>query len=228
MAEKLAEYFNKPEETFLREPIYGGKPILCWEYTHCGQTSCPAYESDEHRCWLIPGTHCKGTAVAKFPEKAEFCKACEVIEQLVLGEHEASEGESRPEMRDPARKTVLVIDDNPEVIELIRKNIGSDYNVIGLLNSEEALDKAREIQPDAITLDIMMPRRNGWQVLRDLKNTPETQDIPVIILSIVDEKNIGFSLGATEYIVKPVNKKILLHKLKNLEKIEQDQEGAHR
>lgn len=218
MAEKLAGYFNKPEETFLREPAYGGKPILCWEYTHCGQTSCPAYESDEHRCWLIPGTHCKGMAVAKFPEKAEFCKACEVIERLVLGEHESKEG-VQTEIGDPARKSVLVIDDNPEVIELIRKNIGSDYNVIGLLNSEEALDKAREIQPDAITLDIMMPRRNGWQVLQDLKNTPETQDIPVIILSIVDEKNIGFSLGATEYIVKPVNKKILLHKLKNLEKI---------
>jgi len=218
MAEKLGEYFNKPVETFLKDSTFGGKPVLCWEYTHCGQVSCLAYESEEHRCWLIPGTHCKGTAVAKFPEKAEFCKACEVIEQLVLGKDEAQQ-EILSKIQDPNRKTVLVIDDNPEVIELIRKNIDPDYNVIGLLNSEEAVDKAREIRPDIITLDIMMPRRNGWQVLRDLKNTPEIQDIPVIILSIVDEKNIGFSLGATEYIVKPVDKKILLHKLKNLEKL---------
>lgn len=218
MAEKLAEYFNKPVETFLRESAYGGRPILCWEYTHCGQTSCPAYGSREHRCWLIPGTHCKGTAVAKFPEKAEFCRACEVIEQLVLGK-DTGRGEILSQVQDPKRKTILVIDDNPEVIELIKKNIESDYNVIGLLHSEEAVTKAIAIQPDIITLDIMMPRRNGWQVLRELKNTPETQDIPVIILSIVDEKNIGFSLGATEYIVKPIDKNILLRKLKNLEKL---------
>ncbi|MCL7487999.1 MAG: response regulator [Desulfobulbaceae bacterium] len=220
MAEKLAEYFNKPEETFLDEPTYGGKSIHCWEYTHCGQTSCPAYESDEHRCWLIPGTHCKGTSVATCPEKVEFCKACEVIEQLILGEDDA-QAELIPDtnIQNPGQKSVLVIDDNPEVIELIRKNIGEDYNVIGLLNSEEAVDRALEIRPDIITLDIMMPRRNGWQVLRDLKNTQEIQDIPVIILSIVDEKNIGFSLGATEYIVKPFDKTILLHKLKNLEKL---------
>lgn len=218
MAEKLAEYFNKPVETFLKEPNYSGKTIRCWEYTHCGQTSCPAYGSKEHRCWLIPGTHCKGTVVAKCPEKVEFCKACEVIEQLILGEDDI-QIETFQDIQDQANKTILAIDDNPEVIELIKKSIGSEYNVIGLLNSEEAVDKAIEIQPVAITLDIMMPRKNGWQVLQELKNIPETQDIPVIILSIVDEKNIGFSLGATEYIVKPVSKKILLHKLKNLEKL---------
>lgn len=176
MAEKLAEYFTKPVATFLAEPAYGGKEIRCWEFTHCGQTSCPAYESAERRCWLLPGTHCKGTAVAKCPEKVTFCRACEIIEHLFIGGEAA---ETFPEMPDPGRKTVLVIDDNPEVIELIRKNIGSDYNVIGLLNSAEALDKALAVRPDFITLDIMMPGRNGWQVLRDLKGNPETQDIPV-------------------------------------------------
>ncbi len=218
MAEKLAEYFDKSTETFLKEPTYGGKPIRCWEYTHCGQTSCPAYGSREHRCWLMPGTHCKGTVVAKCPEKAEFCKACEVIEQLILSENNRSM-ENLPDMLGQTNKTVLAIDDNAEVIELIKKNIDADYNVIGLLNSEEALTKALEIQPVAITLDIMMPGKNGWQVLQELKNNPKTQDIPVIIISIVDEKKIGFSLGAAEYIVKPVNKKILLDKLKNLEKL---------
>lgn len=214
MAEKLAHYFHKPVDAFLAEPVYGGKSMRCWEFTHCGQTSCPAYECDEHRCWLIPGTHSKGTAVAGSPEKAEFCKACEVVEHLILGEREAV-----PEPRDPARKTVLVIDDDPEVIELIRKNIGTDYNVIGVSNSEEAMDRVLAVRPDIITLDIMMPGRNGWQILRDLKENSATQDIPVIILSIVDEKKIGFSLGATEYIVKPVDRNILLHKLKNLKKI---------
>ena len=64
-----------------------------------------------------------------------------------------------------------------------------------------------------------MPRKNGWQVLQELKNTPETQDIPVIILSIVDDTKLGFSLGAAEYLIKPVEKEILLHKLSNLEKM---------
>jgi CheY-like chemotaxis protein len=72
----------------------------------------------------------------------------------------------------------------------------------------------------AITLDIMMPRKDGWQVLRELKNDPETQDIPVIVLSIVDDQRLGFSLGAAEYIMKPVEKGVLLRKLKTLERTE--------
>ena len=71
----------------------------------------------------------------------------------------------------------------------------------------------------AITLDIMMPRKDGWQVLRELKHDPDTQDIPVIIMSIVDDKLMGFSLGAAEYIVKPVEKDILLRKLKTFERM---------
>jgi DNA-binding response OmpR family regulator len=80
------------------------------------------------------------------------------------------------------------------------------------------VEKAKEIKPLAITLDILMPKKDGWQVIRELKNTPETQDIPVIILSIVEDKKLGFSLGAAEYIVKPVEKQVLLRKLRNLEK----------
>ena len=117
------------------------------------------------------------------------------------------------------KKTILVIDDNPDVIELIRKNIGEEYHVVGHFTGEGAVDKAREIRPTAITLDIMMPGKDGWEVLQELKKDPAVQDIPVIILSIVDEKKIGFSLGATEYMVKPIDKKLLLHKLKNLEKL---------
>ncbi|MDW7773604.1 MAG: response regulator [Desulfobulbaceae bacterium] len=218
MAEKLSEYFKQPAETFLQAPTYGDKPVLCWEYTRCGQTSCPGYESREHRCWLIPGTHSKGTGLAGYPDKVEFCRACEIIDHLVIGKEEIKT-DPVAAAQDPDRKTVLVIDDNPEVIDLVKKNIGSDYNIVGLLNSEEAVAMAIAVSPDIITLDIMMPGRNGWQVLRDLKDNPKTQDIPVIILSILDEKNIGFSLGAAEYIVKPVDRNILLQKLKNLEKI---------
>jgi CheY-like chemotaxis protein len=117
-----------------------------------------------------------------------------------------------------AKKTILAIDDNPEAIDIMKKYLGDEYEVIGLLSSEKALEKAKEIKPLAITLDILMPKKDGWQVLKELKSTPETQDIPVIILSIVEEKKLGFSLGAAEYVLKPVGKDVLLRKLRNLEK----------
>lgn len=219
MAEGLAEYFNKPVETFLKDPRYAGKPIKCWEYVHCGQTSCPAYGSKEHRCWLIFGTHCKGTKVAAYPEKVDFCKGCEIIERLLLESEEFKEIEISEKDIESDKKSIMVIDDNPEVIDIIRKYLGEDYRVVGLLSGEGAVDKAKKVKPIAITLDIMMPIKDGWQVLQELKSAPETQDIPVIILSIVDDKQLGFSLGAAEYIVKPVEKQVLLRKLMNLEKM---------
>jgi len=89
--------------------------------------------------------------------------------------------------------------------------------VIGLTRGEGAVTTAQEIRPSVITLDIMMPKTDGWQVLQELKSSPETRDIPVIILSIVDEKQTGFSLGAADYLVKPIERQMLLRKIKNLE-----------
>jgi CheY-like chemotaxis protein len=150
----------------------------------------------------------------------DFCKGCDVIKGLMLKPEEEYKpvGAEMPGGKEVTKKTVLAIDDNPESIDIIRKYLGEDYNVVGLLSSEKAVEKAKEIKPLAITLDILMPKKDGWQVIRELKNTPETQDIPVIILSIVEDKKLGFSLGAAEYIVKPVEKQVLLRKLRNLEK----------
>ncbi len=220
MAEALADYFGMPVETFLKEPEYAGKPIRCWEYVHCGQPNCPAYGGKESRCWLVLGTHCAGMKIAAYPEKVDFCKGCEVIKGLMLKageEYKPVETTFAGEGKVP-KKTILAIDDNPEAIEIMKKYLGEDYHVVGLLSSDKAVEKAKEVKPLAITLDILMPKKDGWQVLRELKNTPETQDIPVIILSIVEDKKLGFSLGAAEYILKPVEREILLRKLKNLEK----------
>lgn len=158
--------------------------------------------------------------IAAYPEKVDFCKGCELIESLLLRSEEEYKpgGMAFPEREGVAKKTVLAIDDNPEAVDIIRKYLGKDYRVVGFLSGEGAVEKAKEIKPVAITLDIMMPKKDGWQVMKELKNTPETQDIPVIILSIVDNKKLGFSLGAAEYIVKPVEKDVLLRKLRNLEK----------
>jgi len=217
VAEALADYFGKSVDDFLREPAYVGKPIRCWEYIRCGQPSCPAYGSSEPRCWLIMGTHCTGMKIAAYPEKVDFCKGCELIKSMVTEHEEYLRDQIEATKQD--KKIILAIDDNPEAIDIICKYLGDDYTVVGLLGGEEAVAKAKQFKPMAITLDVMMPRKDGWQVLRELKNDSDTQDIPVIILSIVDDQRIGFSLGAAEYIVKPVEKELLLKKLKTLEKM---------
>ena len=215
MAKGLADYFGKDEGTFLKEPEYAGKPLRCWEYVKCGQPTCPAYGSKEGRCWLILGTHCTGMKIASYPEKVDFCKGCDLIKNLMLGAEESYASSSVS----TEKKTVLAIDDNPEAIDIIKKCLGEEYEVIGLLSGEHAVEKAKEIKPAVITLDIMMPRKDGWQVLQELKDNPDTQDIPVVILSIVDDTKRGFSLGAAEYMVKPIDKQVLIHKLRNLERM---------
>jgi CheY-like chemotaxis protein len=77
---------------------------------------------------------------------------------------------------------------------------------------------ARELKPFAITLDIMMPHKDGWSALQIMKNDPELRKIPVIILSIMDNKTLGYALGVTDYILKPFERVELLKKLKTLER----------
>ncbi|MFH1020906.1 MAG: response regulator [Pseudomonadota bacterium] len=222
LADRLATAFNGSPQIFSQVADFGGKPIRCWEFCHCGQPSCPAYSNKELRCWLIQGTHCKGEKIAFDAEKTACCHKCEIIERLLLAdeEHKAGAVINLP-LPDNTRspKKVLVIDDNPEVIELVRKYAGDEFQIVGLLNGHDAVRMAMELRPVAITLDIMMPGKDGWQVLHELKQNPATQDIPVVILSIVDNKKLGFSLGAAEYLVKPIDKKLLLRKLKSLEKM---------
>ena len=109
------------------------------------------------------------------------------------------------------RRTVLAVDDDPGVISLYRRFLESEgYQVVGVTNSEEVLDKASELQPFAITLDVLMPTKDGWQVLRELKANPQTQHIPIIMCSIVSNEGLGFSLGAADYLVKPIMEEELL------------------
>lgn len=214
MAEELAKYFEVPKEVFMQEPSYEGKLVRCWDYTQCGHVNCPEYGSSEKRCWLVLGTHCKGIKIGSYPEKADACKICEVLRDLVLHREQAIPLITKPSDK---QKVVLAIDDNPDAIDLIKKYLERDYKVIGIMSSEEAVQKARELKPVAITLDIMMPKKDGWQVLRELKEDEATKDIPVIIVSIIDNKTLAFSLGAADYFVKPLDGNALLRKIKSIE-----------
>jgi CheY-like chemotaxis protein len=106
--------------------------------------------------------------------------------------------------------TVLVIDDEPAVHEILRRTLHKyGFRVENALTGEEGLRLARKIRPRIITLDVMMPGMDGWTVLADLKSDPDLADIPVIMLTIVDNKNLGYSLGAADYLTKPIDRERL-------------------
>ncbi|MBI4926210.1 MAG: response regulator, partial [Anaerolineae bacterium] len=90
------------------------------------------------------------------------------------------------------------------------------YQVIAHTNPRTAVQAAKELHPFAITLDVMMPEVDGWQVMRALKNDPETRDIPVVVCSILEEEEKGYTLGAADYLVKPFISDDLLNALNRL------------
>jgi CheY-like chemotaxis protein/anti-sigma regulatory factor (Ser/Thr protein kinase) len=115
------------------------------------------------------------------------------------------------------KKTLLAIDDDPNSLLLLKQNLEDEgYYVIGALSADEGIQKAAEIMPFAITMDILMPKKDGWEVLNHLKADPATRDIPVIVLSIIDNKELGFSLGAFDYLVKPLEKEAILSALQRI------------
>lgn len=108
------------------------------------------------------------------------------------------------------RKTVLVIDDDPTVRDILSRHLKEHgYNVITTPSGEEGLALARQYYPDLITLDVMMPLMDGWTVLSELKHDNALRHIPVVIATITDDRNLGFSLGASDFIHKPIDKERL-------------------
>nr|WP_283809661.1 PAS domain-containing hybrid sensor histidine kinase/response regulator [Lujinxingia vulgaris] len=114
--------------------------------------------------------------------------------------------------------TVLVIDDSETVHELLRRQLGrAGYRVVSAISGDEGLRMARAVGPSAITLDVMMPGRSGWDTLAELKHDPELAHIPVVMLTMVVDRKKGFALGADDYLVKPVSGDVLLRTLQRFE-----------
>jgi CheY-like chemotaxis protein len=112
----------------------------------------------------------------------------------------------------------MAIDDDPGVITLYKRYLEKqDYQVIGVTDSRQAVEQARRIKPDVITLDILMPNRDGWSVLQDLRDAEDIRHIPVVICSIISEQGKGFSLGASDYLLKPITEDDLLVTLERLQ-----------
>ncbi len=108
------------------------------------------------------------------------------------------------------QRTVLVVDDNEDVLELFRRYLAPHYRVATAQNAREALLLARQLQPYAITLDLMMPDEDGWDLLQVLLNRPDTRHIPIIVCTVLRQKELALSLGAAAFLPKPVSEQALL------------------
>jgi len=107
--------------------------------------------------------------------------------------------------------TVLVVDDDAVVHDVLASTLDKKgYRLMHARNGMEALEMMRRTPPDIVTLDVMMPKIDGWSVLGIMKSDPELAPIPVIMLTIIDDKNLGFSLGASEYMTKPIDRNRLI------------------
>ena len=108
-------------------------------------------------------------------------------------------------------RSLLVIDDNPDVALLFERYLsGSNYRVAHAKTWQKALPLAQSMRPDVIVLDVIIPSLDGWDILRELKERPETKEIPVIMCSILPERTIAAALGADNFLAKPVTRQSLL------------------
>jgi CheY-like chemotaxis protein len=122
--------------------------------------------------------------------------------------------------------TVLVIDDDPATRDLLGRSLAAaDLSAITAANAEDGVLLAQALQPDVIILDVLLPDRDGWEVLAALKADPELKDIPVIMFTIVDDRGRGLRLGATEYLIKPVDSEQLITLICSY--MERDSDRAH-
>ncbi len=123
---------------------------------------------------------------------------------------------------------ILVVEDDPAAAELLtRQLIAAGYRTEVARTGTEALAKARDLHPAAITLDIILPEVDGWEVMTQLKSDEQTSTIPVVVVSVVDNPELGLALGAIDYFVKPVEAKELIARL-NLLRVKKPNGGEVR
>jgi CheY-like chemotaxis protein/two-component sensor histidine kinase len=139
-------------------------------------------------------------------------------EALVTEPRKAARAQpARPIAREADAPLILIVDDDATVRELVQRHLErSGFTVVTASGGQEGLRLVRELRPAAVTLDIVMPDLDGWTVLAAIKGDPALASTPVVLMSIVDQKNRGYALGAADYLVKPVDRAKLVETLTNI------------
>lgn len=142
----------------------------------------------------------------------EASSLAEVVQSVVVQPEHKTEV-----VRPVTDNIVLVIEDDEKARRLMKYYLEREgFSVIFADNGENAVDLAKKHRPKVITLDILLPKKDGWEILTDLRSDPETDSIPVIIVSMLDNKDLGYSFDADDYFVKPVDKDKLIHRIREL------------
>jgi CheY-like chemotaxis protein len=160
-----------------------------------------------------PGSGPRGAGMVPQPESVETLAAAlgGVLRQEATGEREQVVWLLLPLQDDTV---VLVVDDNQELFALFERYVaGQPYRLVHARGADEALALARALQPGIITIDLMMPHRDGWELLTALRGDPAAAHVPVIVCSVLDEPQLALSLGAHSYLKKPVGQAELLQAL---------------
>ena len=111
---------------------------------------------------------------------------------------------------------ILVVDDDHATCDFIVRTLEQEDYITAVANSgAEAVEKARILMPDAITLDVLMPSGNGFEALVEIKKRPDTRSIPIVLVSVLDHQELGFALGAVDYLLKPLEKSALRESLRH-------------
>jgi CheY-like chemotaxis protein len=114
-------------------------------------------------------------------------------------------------------RMLLAVDDDPGVITLYKRYLEKQgYQVVGVTDGRQAVEEATRLKPDVITVDILMPNKDGWSVIQELRQNEQTRTIPVVVCSIISDQGKGFSLGAADYLVKPISEDDLLSAIERL------------
>jgi PAS domain S-box-containing protein len=138
-------------------------------------------------------------------------------------------GSAQPEATQGQRNLVLAVDDDQDVIALIKTSLqNTPYTVVGVQDPLKLIELVQEMHPCAITLDVIMPDLNGWQILHQLKSNPATSSVPVIMLTVLSEPATGYVLGADDYLIKPFQKEMLLNTLQRLMALPKDSPQANK
>ncbi len=197
--EKVFDEFTQADDSTTRE--FGG--------TGLGLSICKKFAELMNGRIDVESTPGEGTCFTfVVPAIAEDAKSEETQE-------ETTEGSGAEEIEGLA--TVLVVDDDEGARDLSRRILSKrGYSVITADGGDAGIELAREQQPDIIVLDILMPGMDGWQVLEKLREMPETADIPIIMQSMLSERELGLSLGADDYLTKPVGKSDLSNAVRKL------------
>jgi signal transduction histidine kinase/CheY-like chemotaxis protein len=152
------------------------------------------------------------------PLASDSAQQCEVSNVPAPGANVSSKPLATP--------LILVVDDEPSARELLSTYLAPAYRVVTAESGMEARQKVREFRPDAIILDVLMADGNGFETLVALRKEPESANLPIIILSITDQKEVGFALGATDYLMKPIRKPVLLETICKYVRLQADDDSS--